>query len=101
MSTEFTEKECEMLYSAVYQIDEILCDDRKGVALTKYICEVKDGQTYWNGSEVVPVPDKYVGFWMMENPSDLEHSTLQEAFRKESWVRCVQKEVVRFEWVQQ
>jgi hypothetical protein len=27
MSTEFTEKECEMLYSAVYQIDEILCDD--------------------------------------------------------------------------
>jgi hypothetical protein len=99
MSTEFTEKEIDMLHSTARERDEILCDDRKGVVLSKYIFEVEGGQTYWDGSKEVPVPDKYVGFWMMDTPSDLTWVTFTEACRRESWVMCVEKDVIVKKWV--
>jgi hypothetical protein len=99
MSIEFTEKELDMLHSVACEKHEILCDDRKGVALTKYIFEVADGQTYWDGFKSAPVPDKYVGFWMMDTPSDLTWVTFTEACRTESWIRCVEQERIVKKWV--
>ena len=102
MATKFTAEAVEILHYAHVEAEEVHHEFRRGVSLNKYVLEVKPGQTYFDVDNMYqedPVPEKYIGFWMMVEAYDLQYVSLREAIYKYEWVKVVRKEVTAYEWV--
>jgi hypothetical protein len=102
MSRNFTEKECDMLDAVAVEEEEFYYETRKGIPQTKYVFEVYDGQSWddWaNDNTDLPVPEEFVGFWVMSYASDLSDTSLNECIRDYPWVKCIKQEVTTHKWV--
>ena len=91
----------EVLQQVAVEFDEVFVNMRKGIGQTKYIALVKDDAEIWVEDKCYPVPEKYKGFWMMKYAYNLQHTDFREALREYEWVKCVQKEVVHIEYVEE
>lgn len=102
-SRDFTESERDMLDTVAVEEEEFYYETRKNVPQTKYVFVVKPGQTWddWaNDKQDLPVPEEFVGFWVMSYAGDLSHSPLKDCIRDYSWVKCVKQEVTTHEWAE-
>jgi len=81
-------------------IDEVLVDERKGIAQERYVMEIKPDAKYLNDDDVfVKAPSEMVGTWMLEDQTSLMYLGFTEALRDYDWVKCKEVEVVTTEWV--
>ena len=99
----FTEPEKEILHNVANEVDDFLDDQRKGVAQSKYVLQVEEGETWYdwqNDKHDIPVPPELVGHWMMSYAADTDELSFSDAIDKMHWSKCEKKEVVTMEWVE-
>tara|TARA_R110000772_G_scaffold24212_4_gene64131 strand:- start:679 stop:1053 length:375 start_codon:yes stop_codon:yes gene_type:complete len=101
MSVEFNEFEQDALRNVVTNVEEFHVDYRKNISQSKYVFEVKPGQTWydWKKEEAdSPIPEKLVGMWMMEDARCLQYDNLEDCIRSDSWVKCEKTTVETYEY---
>lgn len=103
MSREFTELERDMLEAVSTNIDDFHVDFRKEISQRKYAFEVQPGSTWYNwGANIAedPVPEEFVGFWVMAHARCLRYDNLSECIKSDDWVKCTKEEVTTYEYVE-
>lgn len=97
----FTSEQVDILRGVALQRAEIFSDIRKGVPQTKYVFEVEHGEYFSSVTyNYEKIPHDLVGFWMMRWEGDLTQIHLLESIKDDVWVKCEQKEIVTYEWVE-
>ena len=103
MSRIFTETEREMLEIVATNVEEFHYEMRKQITQNKYAFEVKAGDTWYNWeTETVedPVPEEFVGFWVMASARCLQYDNFEECLKSDDWVKCTKEEVITYEYVE-
>ncbi|WP_415913180.1 hypothetical protein [Neptuniibacter sp. QD37_11] len=95
---DFTEKEQKILKEYARKVDVVLWENRKNVPQSKYVIEVPQGEYYdEDHGDVLTIPDRLLGQWMMEFADDLNSRDLTDCLN-DSWVRCERRTVITHEW---
>lgn len=103
MSREFTEAERDMLEIVSTNVEDFHVEFRKEISQRKYAFEVKADATWYNWeTEKVedPVPEEFVGFWVMDSARCLQYDDFKECLKSDDWVKCTKEEVTTYEYVE-